>query len=396
MDNEQTTTTENEVVNEQPTSNSISQTLQAMVFGSEAPTNTQTDIHETQTTTAPTAEAEPTEETDILEPGAYLKNKWGWDSEEAADNEIKSLREKAGKAFEYKNDDSRKIAEYINEGKEDELYKFLDTKKRVEKLSASDLSDKNIAAELVKFGISKDNPTLNADEVEFLFYEKYAIPEKPTQGNLEDDDDYAARVNVWERQASNAEKRLIIEAKMQQPKLAQLKTELVLPEIQRNNQTQTQQPSQEELAAFAKERENFLQSATKSINDFNGFNVQVKDKDVNYNVGYTPSQEEKNLIQSKIQKFAQSGFDANALFAEDWVEADGKTLNVKKMTEDLSMIYFGKNANNKLAFDSGNKRLEAYLKDKKQIDIVKQPQGTFVPNQGANTISEKLQELVFG
>ncbi len=400
MDNEQTT--ESEVVNEQPTTTNVSQTLQAMVFGGEVSSNqngTENGVHETQAAATTTAEVAPTanEETDILEPNTYLKNKWGWETEEAADNEIKSLREKASKAFEYKNDDSRKLAEYINEGKEDELYKFLDTKKRVEKLATSELTDKNIAAELVKFGIQKDNPQLDASEVEFLFYEKYAIPEKPIQGEFEDEADYAAKLNVWQLQATNAEKRLIIEAKMQQPKLAQLKTELVLPEIQRNNQPQQQQRTQEELAAFAKERETFLQSATQSINSFNGFSEQVKDKDVDYSVAYTPSQEERALINAKIQKFAQSGFDANAVFADEWVEADGKTINVKKMTEDLSNIYLGKSARSKMAFDSGNKRLEAYLKDKKQIDIVKQPQGTFTLDKGgAANVSEKLQELVFG
>ncbi len=389
------TATENVVEEQiQDNGNAISNALQNMVFGEDKPvehTVAETNLHQEEV--KPDAQAAQVE---VVEP-TWFKNR-GWDSEEVADNEIKTLREKAEKTFEYKNEESKKIAEYINEGKEEDLYKYLDIKRRVEKLSTAELADKNIAAELVKFGIQKDNPTLNAEEVEFLFNEKYSIPEKPVQGDLEDETDYQTRLNVWQHQTNTIEKRLVIEAKMQQPKLSQLKTELVLPEIKRENQSQQKMPTQEELAAFAKERDNFLQSATKTINDFNGFNVQVKDKDVDYTVGYIPSQEERTFINGKIQKFAQSGFDANAIFKEDWVGADGKTLNVNKMTEDLSRIYFGKNADSKLAFDSANKRLEAYLKEKKQVDLsATVVKGTFNPNKNQNeTVSDKLREAMFG
>ena len=142
------------------TENDVFNNLQASAWMDEIATEQfppQTNLHQEEVK----ADAPPTEDTEVLEPNAWLKQKWGWDTEEVADNEIKALREKAAKSFEYKNDDSRKIAEYINEGKEDELYKFLDIKKRVEKLSTAELTDKSIAAELVKFGIQKDNPTLN-------------------------------------------------------------------------------------------------------------------------------------------------------------------------------------------------------------------------------------------
>lgn len=242
---------------------------------------------------------------------------------------------------------------------------------------------------MVKFGIKNDNPSLNDDEVDFIFSEKYTKPTKPVRDYLDDDADYENKVKVWQQQVDNIEKRMVIEAKMAQPKIAQLKSELVFPEIKKgNNQNQ---PTQEDLAALNELKTSFLQSAEQTLNGFNGFSIPVKDKDVDYTVGYAPSQEEKTLINSKLKEFAESGLDANALLADRWVNEDGKSLNVNQMVKDLSRIYGGEKIDQKLVTDSANKRIEAYLKEKKQIDVNgNSNRGSFVPND--KTQSEKMQE----
>lgn len=341
-----------------------------------------------------TPPAEPTANEEILDPNVYLKNKWGWENEEAADTEIKTLREKVTKGYEYKNDESRKVAEYINDGKEEELYKHLDTKFKIKKLSTADLSDKNVAAELVKFGLHNDNPTLDKDEIDFLFNEKYSIPQKPVKGEDEEDGDYDLRLSSWQIQKDNIEKRMVIEAKMNQPKLAQLNTELVLPEINKGTPA-PQEPSPEEQEAFKQAKDSFLQSAKQKVDGFNGFTVQVKDKDVDYSVNYAPSPEERTIISDKLTKLAESGFDANELFADRWYDIATKTFKVDQMTEDLSRIFMGKNSDQKLAVDAANKRIEAFLKEKKNPNVTEGNQGsTFQPN-GTKTQSEKLAEQFF-
>src|SRR3954467_603365 len=127
----------------------VSGILGSMVFENSVPQPTEIAVETEEATITTETETKPEEE--ILDESSYLKNKFGWDSEEVALSEIKALREKAEKNFEYKNEDSKKLAEYINEGKIDDLYQFLDTQKRIDRLSKADLSDKNIAAELVKF-----------------------------------------------------------------------------------------------------------------------------------------------------------------------------------------------------------------------------------------------------
>lgn len=306
--------------------------------------------------------------------------------------ELKTLREKS-KDKEFANEDSRKFYDYIKEGKEDELYKFISDKKKVEKLLTADISDKNIASDIVKFGLQKDNPTLSEDEVEFLFNEKYSVPSKPTQGDLEDDTEYQERLDAWEVQAKTIEKRLIIEAKVNQPKMAQFKTDLVLPNIPRENQEG--QPTQEDLDAIKKNQESFLLSAEKTVNEFNGFSLQVKDKDVDYTVSYSPSQEERTFVNSKIKDFAESGFNANAILADRWVSEDGKSVNIDTMVKDLSRIYGDDKISQKLVVDAANKRLETYLKDKKQISVNgQQEQGTFSPTNNQSEM-DKVREEAF-
>ncbi len=395
MAEETTTATQESQVEMQETPTDVNSLLQNSAWGDD------TIIAEPQQQAAPTTEAvttpEETEE-EIIEQNEYLKSKWGFESEEAADAEIKSLRELKAKGtsdFKYKNDESRKVAEYINEGKEDELYAFLENKKKVSKLSTADLSNINDAADLVKFGIQKDNPNLNADDVDFLFNKRFTIPDEPVYDEMnESEDEFKLKHKSWEQVKSNIQKELVIEAKIAQPKLAQLKSELVLPEIQRENQNVQKQPTQAELDAYAKQQNDFFEFAKSSVEKFNGVSVQVKDKDVNYTVNYTPSKEEKAFIESKFEQFAKSGYDANAILADLWVKEDGKTLDVERMQKDLFRLYAGDKAEQKLAADSGSKMLEAYLKGKKRININQTPQGTFSPTNSPDAM-DRVRDQAF-
>ena len=365
--------------------------LQESAFGDNAPIET---VAETvvETATVETVNDAPIAE-QATDTNTFLKNKWGWDNEEVADTEIKNLREKAEKNFEFKNEDSKKVAEYIIEGKEDDLYAFLDNKKKVEKLATANVEDINVAAQLVKFDLRNANKNLNEDEIDFLFNEKYATPEKPIQGEFEEDADYNSKVKIWEKQVSNIEKRMIIEAKMAQPKLAQLKSELVLPNI--SKESSQVQPTQEDLTAAKEQQDSFIKFAESKAKDFTGFSVQVKDKDVDYTVRNAPSQEEKTLVTNKLKEFAESGFNANALLADRWVAEDGKTIKVEQMVKDLSRLYADDKATQKLVLDASNKRIEAYLKEKKQINVNGLSQnGQFSPSNNATAL-DQAREAAF-
>ena len=324
------------------------------------------------------------EETKPFDPKDWLKQEFDVDDVSVIKGEreeLKTLREKV-KEQDFVNEDSKKVYDYLKGGKEDDLYNFLNQKKQVEKLSKADLTDKSIAAELVKFGIQRENPSLTSDDVDFLFKQKYSIPKEPKEEDFVIDTDYEAALGTWKEQVQNIEKGMVIEAKMQQPKLAQLQQEIVLPDIRKEQQSNA--PSQEDLAALQQMQQSFLQTVKTSVDGFKGFDVNVKDKDVDYVVSYAPSVEEKTLVSEKLNEFAQSGFDANVVLAERWVNKDGKSLNVEQMVKDLSLIYSNEKQSQKLVADAANKRLELYLKEKKNINLNETNNSQFVPNGQKN------------
>ena len=324
------------------------------------------------------------EETKPFDPKDWLKQEFDVDDVlviKGEREELKTLREKV-KEQDFVNEDSKKVYDYLKGGKEDDLYNFLNQKKQVEKLSKADLTDKSIAAELVKFGIQRENPSLTSDDVDFLFKQKYSIPKEPKEEDFVIDTDYEAALGTWKEQVQNIEKGMVIEAKMQQPKLAQLQQEIVLPDIRKEQQSNV--PSQEDLAALQQMQQSFLQTVKTSVDGFKGFDVNVKDKDVDYVVSYAPSVEEKTLVSEKLNEFAQSGFDANVVLAERWVNKDGKSLNVEQMVKDLSLIYSNEKQSQKLVADAANKRLELYLKEKKNINLNETNNSQFNPDGKKN------------
>lgn len=377
---QETTTVEEEVSAPQD----ISTALMNSLLGEGQVSNEQTQqVEETTTETESTETTQTEEQDEVFDEAVYVKNKFGKDSADDVLNELKELREKAEKTangFEFKNEDSKKIAEYINEGKIEELTSYFDTQRKVDKLLKADLSDKKLVEELVKFNIHRDNIGLGEDDINFLFEEKYSIPKEPKQRDDELEEDFNERHAAWNEQRERTEKRMIIEAKIAQPKLAQLKSELVLPEIKKEGQQIEQMPTQEDLEAMEKEKATFLQSTQQTVNAFSGFNVEVKDKDVNYTVNYAPSAEEKLAIGKEFEKFAQSGFNANALFKDRWYDATTNTFKHEQMVKDLSRMFMGEKAEQKLVIDAVGKRMDAYIEKKKNVNITGTSQrSTFSP-----------------
>lgn len=381
--------------NEEQPQNNLSTNLQNAMWGDQ-PIKQEQNQGQPEVKTAH-VKTEGADEEEIIDVSDWLKREFDVDSPDVLKTdreELKKLRDQKPKEFEFKNEDSRKYFDYIKDDKEEDLYNFLDRKKKIEKLSKADVTNKQFAAELVKFGIKHENANANLsdDEIDFLYNERYMSPVKPVQGVEELEDEYKLRVDQWESQVSNIEKRMTIDAKMAQPKLSQLITELVLPDIQKSDAKK--QPTQEELDKFAKSIEDFVQISEKSVNDFKGFSTKVKDKDVEIPVNYELSKEEKRFVTEKMNAFAKSGFNTNEMFLDRWVNKEGE-VNAAQMAEDLSRLYFGDKVSNKFATDAMGQRLETYLKQKKNININDVNQGRdFAPTD--KTQSQRLQEQFWG
>jgi hypothetical protein len=330
-----------------------------------------------------------TEEEEVYDANEYLKQQLGFEDWESAKAEIEKLR--TNPKLDFENENSRKFYEYAKEQKEEELLRFLEEKRKIDKLSVAEVKDTNTAAEIVKMSMYQKNKELDPSEIEFLFNEKFQKPTKPEQGYDELDSDYEARVSSWESRINEIDKRLIIEAKLAKPEIEKIKNDLVLPDI---NPNRSQQLSPEVLEAQRQYVENVNSAITDSINSFDGFTATVKDEGVDFNVAYVPSMEEKQAVEKQMREFVENDLDVNVIFAERWVNSDN-TINVKQMTKDLFLLQNEGKITQKYINEAANKRLALHLKKQSNIDLNgTNSGGTFDPSNQQSEM-DKLAAIMF-
>lgn len=313
----------------------------------------------------------------------FIKETFDYDDVDTAKKSIAELKEKA-KDFEFANEDSKKLFEYVKDGKEDDLYEFLSKKKKVDKLSTADLTNnKGIATELVKFGIQNDNPALDADEVDFIFNKRFGLPSKPEQGSTEDDDDFKERETLWQDAIKDKERELIIEAKMNQPKMAKLKTELVLPDIKRETVTKSKEQEQEELQKIEAVRSRFLNKIESDFGQFNGYEATYKEEDFDVPAKYVVTDDQKVAFKEEIKNF-----NIDEFINDRWFSKENGEVNVKQMMEDIYLLKNTQQVMQKIANETGAGVLTHYRKIKSNVDVGGSQENT-LQNNDAQTQRDK-------
>jgi hypothetical protein len=333
------------------------------------------------------------EQEEIVDANTYLEKELGFKDWESAKTEIDELRKSknaAPKEFEFANETSKAFFDYVKEGKEDELYTFLNEKKKVERLVSGEVNE-NTAAEIIKFGMQQKYKDLTPDEIDYKYNKQFALPPEPTQTFEETDDEFAERKNEWSEKLSDAKKELMIEAKLIKPELDKYKAELVLPNISQKAEVNNV-PTQEELAAGKKFSENYLQNVETFMKSFDGFSMEYKDEDVAIPLNYALSEDEKKNVAEKLNSLAENDFNANAIFAQRWVNEDN-TLNVAQIAKDVAKLESEDRVSQKFVNDAVNKRLVEYRKKVSNINVDGgNSQKTFAP-EGEKNDTQKMQDF---
>ena len=321
----------------------------------------------------PTTQPEPTpnpEPTPQVDYNSFVKEKFGFESVEQAQQEFERVRNFKEPEPQYKT-----IEELLGD-KEEELSTYLSDKKKLNSLLSAQL-DGNIqaASEIVKLAMQKKNPELTSDDAEFMFAEKYPLPSKPILRDDEMQEDYDARVAQWQEQVDRRNRQLTIEAKMSKPELEKYKTELKYPQITAPQQPQQEAPSQEELAKLQAIRDSYVATLNEDYSKFEGFNAPFKDEEVEFSVPYTISDEEKTSLKAELENF-----DSDAFFEERWFTKEGRP-NVNQMMADLYLLKNRDRIFQKIANEAGSQRLLAKTKQLSNVNVNGNGQNTFVPDQ---------------
>jgi len=344
-----------------------------------------------------TKKEEPQEE--IIEPKDWLKREFGVEDAailKAEREELKKLKETPAQ-YTFANDESKRLAEAIAKGDRKTVLNILETQDKLESLTAAEVND-NTAESIIKLSMQLKGKVngveLSADEINYKYNKEFGIPREPVKKEDELDEDFDARKTEWQERVNDIKMNRSIEAKLAKPELEKLKTQIVLPDI---SQSSAQiPPTQEELDAVKKYDDAFVQSVENSVKTFNGITVAVKNEVVDFPVTFGATEEDKTMLSSLMKDFQKGNYDANGLFANLWVNED-KTLKTDQMIEDYYLIKNKKALFSKIANDSANKALEAYIKEKKKINVNETSNpGTAVLTKEDKTEMDLVRDQIFG
>lgn len=352
---------------------------------SDTPTSVDEKIKDEENLTVPIIDEE-LKVKQTVDYNLFVKENFGFDSVDLAKEEFKKLKEIPKKEeLKFANEDSEKLYKALIEGKQEEVFSYLDSHKKINKLLSSDVNE-NSASEIIKLSIQSKNKDLSEDEVEFVFNKKFSIPTMPSQSIDDTDEDYAEKISQWESKVNVIKKELIIEAKMAKPEIEKLKSELTLPNIEKS--TSTVQPTQEELQEIQKYRNDYETALETEYKTFGGFNVTFKDGDIEIPITYTPTEEEKVSLKTTLKDF-----DSNKYFSERWFAEDGKP----KIHDIMADKYFLENKDKilqKVASEAANQMRLQMIEKKSNVSLNgSNSQKAFNPQQGSEL--ENLAKWAF-
>lgn len=285
--------------------------------------------------------------------------------------------------LKFANETSEKIFNLLKDGKEDDVFNYLNQKQVLKNL------DKIPAPDLIKLQIKNENKDYTPQEVDDVFSEKYSLPDAPKQRDDETEEEFKVKEDKYKEKVAVIERRIERHAKDSKTELLKLQQELVLPDIPKQQQSpQITEPNQEELAATAKARENYLTSIDDGLNDFKSIDAVFKDKDVEIKAEYKISADEKKELKAAMENFNLEQFIQNR-----WLTEDGK-FNTAQQAKDIFLLTQGDKAIAKLVNEVGTKRHEAAIKSQRNVDYSGQHRsGNFNPT--AKEQGEEMAKFFF-
>lgn len=335
----------------------------------------------------------PAVKEDIVDADEYLKKNLGYENWDAAKKEIEELRKLKDvqpQEFKFANEDSERIFNALKDGKEDEIYDILGKKKQFERVEKLDVGNPKDATELVRMNLKLKHPQLDASEIEDMISETYNRTPKPVKTDVMDDEEFDESLKAWQLKEESIDRKVVRDAKIVRPDVLSLQSKIEIPDIPGKQKSETT-ISPEDLAKFDEDKKTFLKSSDDFLKTFSGFNATVKDKDVEIPVSYEFSAEEKASLNNMVQKFAENGLNVNAIFADRWL-TDGGQINSEQMIKDLSRVLYQEKIDQKYVNDAAAKRLELFLKEKKNIIIGGESNGGGL---GEANAMQELQEAVW-
>ena len=276
--------------------------------------------------------------------------------------------------FEWENESAKNIYDSLVSGNLSDVADVLYEQKVLSELDSMSESD------VLKLKIAYDYPELSPEEIEEEFDAKYTI-DKDFDKSMMTDEEIASKMKQIEKQEKAVARELKKAVGEAKDYLQTLKEDISFPDIL--SQFQESQPvvntdevvnqylksqEEEQSKAYQQAREMFEKSIDEGLKNFEGFNVNYKDEEVQFDGKYSLSVEEKAQLQNDLKDF-----DLESFYGPRYYK-DGK-YDTKQLAED---IYFLNNRDkivNSMVTQAVSKAKSDLLKGMKNIDYSNTPRG---------------------
>ncbi len=275
--------------------------------------------------------------------------------------------------FEWENEVAKEIYENLTNGNISDVADILYEQKVLSELDKMDESD------ILKLKIAYDYPELSPQEIEEEFNSKYNV-DKDFDESMMTESEIAAKRKQIEKEEKALARELKKDVREAKDYLQTLKQDISFPDILSQFQEQSQQPintddivsqylksqEEEQSKVYQQAREMFEQSIDEGLKAFEGFKVNYKDEEVQFDGNYSLSPEEKTQLQNTLKEFDLESFYGPRYFKE------GK-YDTKQLAED---IYFLQNRDkivNSMVTQAVSKAKADLLKGMKNIDYSNTP-----------------------
>ena len=279
-------------------------------------------------------------------------------------------------SFEWKDDFSKTIYEKLVNKDVSELADMLYEQKVLSSLDS--MSDEDI----IKLNMAYEFPELSPEEIEEEYNAKFSVEDDVDYDMLTDDEAQARKKQLEKQQKAiqREMKKIVKEAKTN---LQDLKREIDFPDIL--SQIAAQQPTEEVVSqylakqqedsqrAYQEARQVFEQSIPEGLNSFDGFSVNYKDEDVQFDGKFSLTPEDKSSLQETLKTFDLESFYGNRYYKE------GK-YDTKQLAEDVFFLQNKEKIVNAMVTQAVSKAKADILKGMKNIDYSNSPR----PSAAAN------------
>lgn len=335
--------------------------------------NTSTEPTQTEQTQAEPAAAEPT----TVEPTSAESTETTQTTAEPTQVEPAATEQEPQEPtkiqFEWENEVAKNIYDSLVEGNVSEIADILYEQKVLSELDKMDESD------ILKLRLAYEYPDLTPQEIEEEFASKYSV-DKDFDESLMSEEEIAAKRKQIEKQEKVLARELKKDVREAKDYLQTLKQDISFPDILSQFQEQAQ-PSvnteevvsqylktqeEEQTKAYEQARQMYEQSIETGLNAFEGFNVNYKDEEVQFDGKYALTPEEKAQLQNDLK-----AFDLESFYGPRYYK-DGK-YDTKQLAED---VYFLQNRDkivNSMVTQAVSKAKADLLKSMKNIDYSNAP-----------------------